>query len=171
MVKLTLLCTYIASFITIASASSAFIQITGVKQGNFVATDLPSNRIQINNFEFNVTRPIDVATGQPSGITRSGQVYVERDMISNASIQILIAAVENELLSTVTISVFSANSRNPAAATLQQTIRLTNCFVTAYDENFKGDLVGENFLISYQKILVTIGTFTIQNDNTPVAAA
>jgi len=84
-------------------AYSSYFQIQGSKQGKLRGSSQKSHSsIEVNGFDFNVSAPRDVNTGQASG-KRSHKPVVIYKEVDSASPSLFQAAATNESLSQVSI--------------------------------------------------------------------
>ena len=114
-------------------AFDAYIQIEGIKQGQFKGGGGKANpnRIPISSFSFSLQSPRDPLTGMASGKRQYQPIVIQKSW-SQASVQMYQALATNETLKSVLIEFFTATPQG--VETPEHSISLTNASITEVKE-------------------------------------
>lgn len=173
MKNLILICSLF--FITnINAASTAFIKITGTKQGIFKGESVAKgheNTTQITSYTFEENSPRDPQTGLPTGRRLIRPITVVKDW-GASSPMIYQALATNEVLKEVKIDFFTINPQVGMEFN-ERTIILTDATISNVKDvtaTVNGDLVdAEAITFTFQRIRMTdnkSGTI-FEDSNTP----
>ena len=127
--RVALLCLLLAVSLSAMAATTIRITVTGTKQGAFkgdVNSRLGAGGISVLRYEYSVTSPRNVTTGQASGKNQHSPVTITKAW-GPSSVQFYQALATNEVLRTVVIEFFKPDAQGRLTAF--QTIRLTNASV------------------------------------------
>ncbi len=116
-------------------AVQAYAAVTGAKQGAFKGETTQKGRenmVPIVAYTYGVLSPYDVATGQATGKRQHKPVVITKEW-GASSPQFYTAVYTNEILTTVTLSFFTANPTG--VQQLSHTIKLTNARIVSVQQS------------------------------------
>jgi type VI secretion system secreted protein Hcp len=154
-----------------ASAANIYCTVVGAKQGTFQGDPVARGESQIAVYTLTaeVKVPFDAASGQPTGKRQHSPIIIVKEL-DKSSPQFFNAAVTNELLRSVTCTLYRSSGTGAARAYYK--IALTNASIVEVKDS--GDGVNgaaqgdehEHISFSYQKIELTdldSGTTTVDD--------
>ncbi len=138
-----------------ASAGTVHISMTvhGKHQGNFKGDNLTgraaSDLINVFSYQYSVTSPRDLASGQASGKRQHHPVVITHEL-GASSPQFFEAVVTNELLDKVVVNFFKTQANGKEVNFYRVT--LTNASVSEFKQYSSGPTVLEDISFTFQKI-------------------
>ena len=138
-----------------ASVGTVSISMTvhGKRQGNFKGDNPTSKGTQgviiVVGYQYSVTSPRDLATGQASGKRQHHPVVITHEL-GASSPQFFAAIVTNEVLDKVVINFFRAQANGKEVNFY--TVTLTNATISEFKQNSSGNTVLEDISFTFQKI-------------------
>jgi type VI secretion system secreted protein Hcp len=137
------------------SGQRIFMTVVGKTQGQF-AGENNTSKMEVTDFEMEVTSPRDLASGQMSGKRLHLPIIIQK-ATGPSSIQFYKAIATNEQLTTVTLEVYKPSASG--ANILDYKIVLTNAFISNFKQSLTEEQKGFIDVIKFteQKIELSIG--------------
>lgn len=159
------------SFASHAAKNSAYIKVTGAKQGQFKGESVQrgrENASEILGVSFEAIAPTDPSTGMPAGKRQLRPLTIVKDW-GPSSNQYYSALSTNEALREVRIDFFSPSLKGDGMELLERSIVLTDAQVVDVKDSttsVNGDLQdSETITFVYKKLTITDKSGTIFSDD------
>jgi type VI secretion system secreted protein Hcp len=157
----------VASHTTARAHPTIYVDIKGTKQGQFPG-DVPPAELKAHPHEiaalslaYETEVPRNPQTGQATGKRIQKPVMFTHD-VSAATPDLFQAAATNEVLTTVTITVWKADPNGMMSA--HYTLTLTDAIVTSLRQFTEENILMEEVALTFRKMEIKVGAKTVTDD-------